>query len=153
MYAIQETLPAGVARANIGQGGNWDSANLKVKWGPFFDDMARTLTYTACGDGTLNGVGSFDGVSVPTTGPAALNACGGPAPIHQLTAVGVTNGLFGFLLNGPAGYSYIIQASSDLVNWLPVSTNTVRASGSNLITGATTTSQPRLFYRAVELTP
>jgi hypothetical protein len=74
-YAVEDTLEAGLTAVNISAGGAWDSANHKVKWGPFFDDSARTLTYEVTGpDGTyaVTGVGSFDGVSVPTTGDSSL---------------------------------------------------------------------------------
>jgi len=71
VYAVEETLPAGLTPANISNDGSWDSANRKVKWGPFFDHTARTLTYEVTGpDGAyaLAGVGSFDGSSATTTG-------------------------------------------------------------------------------------
>jgi hypothetical protein len=37
---------------------------------------------------------------------------------------GFSGGLFGFNLTGPAGKSVVIEASTDLVSWLPIWTNT-----------------------------
>jgi hypothetical protein len=43
-------------------------------------------------------------------------------------AVGKTN--FTFLLSGPAGSNYVLQVSTNLLNWTPVSTSTIPVSGS-----------------------
>ena len=62
-----------------------------------------------------------------------------------------TNGQFGFNLTGPAGQLVIVQASSDLVNWLPIWTNTF---GTTAISDILSFSEPQSgvysnrFYRA-----
>jgi hypothetical protein len=62
----------------------------------------------------------------------------------QIT-VGKTN--FAFLLSGPAGSNYVLQVSTNLLNWSSVGTSTIPVSGSvsvsNIISGYN-----RRFYRA-----
>ena len=38
---------------------------------------------------------------------------------------GFNGGQFGFNLSGPPGKSVVVEASSDLLNWLPLRTNTL----------------------------
>jgi hypothetical protein len=74
-----------------------------------------------------------------------IQTTNGGAP--TLSAAAVSGGNFLFTLNGSAG-SYVIQASSNLVTWLPLSTNTVGGSGSVSVTNAVG-SNPHRFFRAV----
>ncbi len=54
-YTVQEYLPNGVVPQDIGQAGQWDADTQTITWGPFTDTQSRTLTYSACGSGLLNG--------------------------------------------------------------------------------------------------
>ncbi|MDB6065209.1 MAG: hypothetical protein JWR26_1417, partial [Pedosphaera sp.] len=63
---------------------------------------------------------------------------------------GFTNGLFQVQLNGVAGRSYVLQASTNLVTWVPLSTNVPVASPFTL-SDPGATNYPRRFYRAVQL--
>ena len=49
VYAVEETLPAGLTPSGMNESGTWDAGNRKVKWGPFFDHTVRTLTYEVTG--------------------------------------------------------------------------------------------------------
>jgi hypothetical protein len=62
----------------------------------------------------------------------------------QIT-VGKTN--FTFLLSGPAGSNYVLQVSTNLLNWSPVSTSTIPVSGSINLSNATS-GYKQSFYRA-----
>jgi hypothetical protein len=53
---------------------------------------------------------------------------------------------FNFRLDGQAGASYAIYSSGDLLNWLPIQTNTLVGTSTNLRVEA---SDSQLFYRAV----
>ncbi|MBI5384240.1 MAG: cadherin-like domain-containing protein [Verrucomicrobia bacterium] len=76
VYAVQDQLPANwsVNAVSISEGGQFDTANHQIKWGPFFDSTSRVLTYQAIppagavGAFVFNGVGSFDGLPVVITG-------------------------------------------------------------------------------------
>jgi PA14 domain/Chitobiase/beta-hexosaminidase C-terminal domain len=61
-----------------------------------------------------------------------------------------SNGNFTLQLSGMPGKSYVLQASTNLVNWVPVSTNVPPATIQNLIDPGAT-NFPTRFYRAVQL--
>jgi hypothetical protein len=58
------------------------------------------------------------------------------------------SGNVSFLLTGSSGQSYILQNSSDLLNWNPFSTNFL--SGASILINDSTLGVPRRFYRALE---
>ena len=77
-YAVEDVPPTGWTVSGINEGGTWDDVNKKVKWGTWFDDTARTLTYNATppvgetGTKTFTGTGSFDGQDVDTGGDSQI---------------------------------------------------------------------------------
>lgn len=71
----------------------------------------------------------------------------GAAPAPVLSGLTLGHGAASFVLTGPAGNSYVIQSSTDLVKWTPLSTNTVSAGGSVQIADLNPGSTRR-FYRA-----
>jgi hypothetical protein len=75
-------------------------------------------------------------VNVTVTVPVILSA-------PQIT-VGKTN--FTFLLSGPAGSNYVLQVSTNLLNWTPDSTSTIPVSGTVNLTNAISGYNNR-FYR------
>ena len=76
-----------------------------------------------------------------------------PAESAQLTGMSMSNGVFQFTLNGPAGSEYVILASVDLANWIPILTNTIPVAGSLVISDMAAAQLPRRFYRAVPAGP
>ena len=73
----------------------------------------------------------------PSTDPILLSA-------PQLT---FSNTYFSFFLSGSPGSNYVLQSSTNLLNWSPLSTSTVPASGSVNLTNSTSGSKQR-YYRA-----
>jgi len=73
-WAAQDQPPAGWTVAAISHGGSFDPAAGLVKWGPFLDRTARTLSYivtpplTATGRQTFAGMLSVDGYVFQVTG-------------------------------------------------------------------------------------
>jgi len=73
-YAVEEEVEKGWEVIGITEGGFHDQYNHKVKWGPWFDDVARTLEYKLVapagfsGEIALNGVASFDGQNIGIKG-------------------------------------------------------------------------------------
>ena len=78
--ALEVQVPAGWMVTTISDDGAWDAAHRKIKWGPFFDDLSRTMTFQVrpaveSGGGKmrslrgglrsigLSGTVSFDGVN------------------------------------------------------------------------------------------
>ncbi len=68
-----------------------------------------------------------------------------PFPAPSLGAATLAGGQFTFNLTGVPGFSYVIEASSDLMNWLPLQTNTA-PSGFTVIN---TSSPAQQYFRAV----
>jgi hypothetical protein len=89
VYAVEDTVPDGWAVTNVSAGGRFDSANHKVKWGPFFDRTMPSLSYTITppgesrGPAAFSGEGSFDGVSVDTAGRLSLIVLANYAPVAR----------------------------------------------------------------------
>jgi hypothetical protein len=133
-YAVVETPPTGWTVRNLSHEGRWDEANRKIKWGPFFDATARTLTYEAVPGPASNGAadfagrGSFDGLGQVAEGPARMwtdGLNGGP----RLTfGTSLANGLALEIL-GDAGRRYEILISSDLIQWDSWQTLTLDSEG------------------------
>ena len=79
VYAVEELPPAGWTILEINEDGVWDDINKKVKWGPFFDDSTRVLTYKAIppagesGEKTFSGTTSSDGSDTPAV-PIIIDA-------------------------------------------------------------------------------
>lgn len=75
-YAVEDLPPEGwiVDPDSISDGGSIDPMNGKVKFGPFFDNQPRTLTYdvtaplSASGEAVFTGVVAVDGLSRPLEG-------------------------------------------------------------------------------------
>jgi uncharacterized delta-60 repeat protein len=61
VYAVQEQPPIHWMVTNISHGGVFDRATGKVKFGPYFDNTARTLTYDVFPPPGFTGVGQFAG--------------------------------------------------------------------------------------------
>jgi hypothetical protein len=70
--------------------------------------------------------------------PASL----GNASVHS-------DGSFTLVLTGQPEQSYVIQASTNLTSWIPVSTNTASGIGKFIFTDANVSSFGQRFYRAV----
>jgi hypothetical protein len=64
---------------------------------------------------------------------------------------GFTGGVFGFDVSGPPGASVVIQASTDLQNWIPLQTNLL-GSGLLYFSDSQSPANVRRFYRA-QLSP
>jgi hypothetical protein len=73
-----------------------------------------------------------------------------PIPAATLKAITrAASGKFSFQVAGVAGYKYVIQASSDLVHWSAVQTNTAPF----IFTDTNAATLPRCFYRTFHLLP
>ncbi len=115
VYALEESLLAGLTPYDITEGGTWDATNRKVKWGPFFDNAARTLSYSVSGVAgvyRLSGVGSYDGISLGTIGAATIDL----ASALRLSGLGI--GLSGqgltFTFSTEVGREYYIEFTDNL---------------------------------------
>jgi hypothetical protein len=115
---------------------NYAAANDYYDEIPQYDDSGDGIPHTdpvpAAGDGTFG---------------ASTYLC--PPPICTLTGMSLSNGVVRFVLNGNVASSYVVQVSSNLVSWLPFSTNSIPVGGWVLIADQNPPLHPRRFYRAV----
>jgi sugar lactone lactonase YvrE len=88
-YAIEELIPGGWSISNISDGGVYDSFNEVLKFGPFLDNLPRTLSYeiispaTETFDNTFYGIVSPDGGIVVISGDNMTIQCSShPADIN-----------------------------------------------------------------------
>ncbi len=94
--------------------------------------------------------GSGSGVNVlPGTDTAVNFSANTVVPPIILSAPQVNGNKtnFTFLLSGPSGSNFVLQASTNLLNWNPLSTSTIPVSGTIALSN-TTSGSSRRFYRA-----
>ena len=147
-YAVEDAVPAGWAITAISNGGEFDGASGRVKWGPFLDSLPRTLSYevtpprTTSGPASFAGVSSLDGVSVQVAGRQEL---GEGCRLHVGSQT--ISGQFHFTFNGRAGASFVFETSSDLITWTPWATVSNSHGGLWFITRIQPDT-PHRFFRA-----
>jgi hypothetical protein len=66
-----------------------------------------------------------------------------------VTSIAIANHRAQIIGSGQAGVVYVIQASTDLVNWQELGTAMAAANGSLLFEDSSTSSLPARFYRAL----
>jgi uncharacterized repeat protein (TIGR01451 family) len=75
----------------------------------------------------------------------------GLLPTHLAASTLKTNGSFQLTLTGQAGQTYVIQASTNLVNWVPIATNTLNVTGTYKYIDTNSPSFNQRYYRAAHL--
>jgi hypothetical protein len=81
----------------------------------------------------------FTGVVSAPAALAVMSSSGAGAP-------GFTGNQFGFGINGPAASTFVVEASTNLQTWLPLSTNTFGVGLFQFVDPASVTN-PIRFYR------
>ncbi len=94
----------------------------------------------------LDGAGNESDFSNETT---VMVTATNPSLAATLTSATLANGQFGFAVAGVVGRIYVIQASTDLINWIAVQTN---ASPFTFV-DADTASHSQRFYRTFSPAP
>lgn len=69
------------------------------------------------------------------------------APLHFTTQRALSNG-FHLTLLGPAGTNYLIEATTDLIDWVPLTTNRTQTGLLEYLDARPVASRPRQLYRA-----
>ncbi len=120
VYAVEDVIPERIGVTAINENGEFDSVNRKVKWGPWFDNQPRTLTYTLVpgsfsGTATLSGLASFDGTNVAIKGAREYTS-DGENPVGPPVIAPAYFG--GILITGTVGGVYVIEYSNDNITWI-----------------------------------
>jgi hypothetical protein len=159
VYAVEDAIPAGWTATNISDGGVYDALNRKVKWGPFFDDTLRMLTYDVVsplitpGLARFTGQGWFDTNAVMITGQRQSLQIGTPiipaASIANLQALG--NGSYRLSFPGINGAPYTVLASTNaalpMTSWTELGAATETAASQFGFTDSVATNSSQRFYR------
>ncbi|MBI4324317.1 MAG: immunoglobulin domain-containing protein, partial [Chloroflexi bacterium] len=124
--------------------------SLQWRWngGPLTGQTNATLTLTnfqAAQTGTYSVIAS-NYLGALTNDVATLTLA---EPLRLHSAAYLTNGTFRLLLSGDLSPRTVVQASSNLLNWLPVFTNLVPTAPIEVI-DAGASNHPLRFYRAVK---
>ncbi|GEM_PF-2049818 len=151
VYAVEDLPPLGWPVDAIDQGGWQDPVTGKIKWGPFFDQANRLLSYRVTpptnivSPGLFVGVAAFDRRGTVISGARQLNLVI-PAQLEVLQ-YSVDSGL-DLQLTGGEGEIYEIQKSTGLSNWSVwlVITNSPNPS---LVQDPGATNASHGFYRAL----
>lgn len=123
-YAVEEQTPPGWVVMSASDEAEIDSVNGTIRWGPFFDNQARVLTYQitppagASGFVQFSGLVSIDGEDVLIGGSQALNGSPVATPVTmRFESVTVQNQQLVLRLSGYSPGNNWIQASSDMKQW------------------------------------
>lgn len=127
----------------------WSGA---ADWQPFSFPLSagpHTLEWEYAKDGSLSeglDAAFLDNLSLPIA--VALNSS---SPAH-LTARQQTGGLVYLDLTGQTNQLYVVEASTNLQSWLPISTNVLSGGFARVLDSASASNRVR-FYRAVSPAP
>ena len=151
VYAVEDQVPPGSALLAVSHGGTYDSLNHKVKWGPFYDAGARELTYQVMPGTneaviTFKGVASFDALNVTIAGDRVVAVGAGGLPLRWVSSINHPQGP-AYFLSGDRDCAYVIEASTNFVDWLPLQTNITDNLGRYLFKPVQQ-SNAQFFYRA-----
>jgi len=128
---------------------SWNGSTNLNEVNPVANDWTNIqLVVSATGSNTVlqfgfeddDGCFGLDDISV-----VAYSVTSPPVILSAPQVTGKTN--FTFVLCGPAGSNYVLQVSTNLLSWSPVSTSTMPVSGSMTLTNAMS-GYNRRFYRA-----
>lgn len=146
---MEDQTPPGWEVLSISHGGNFDAANRKVKWGPLLDSGERTLSYDIVPNGTAGqfafvGTGSFDGINLSITNNRVVTI----ATILRWASADLNGATPCFVLTGRASGTYVIEVSTNLIQWQALQTISTDANGQYTLRPANPGTSPQRFYRA-----
>lgn len=123
---------------------SWNVGSLGTNAGAQLAIVVKTIAYA-----TVNNSAQVYSTSVdpnPDDDSASVTIEVAPVSIPVLSgSASETNGVFQFSITGTPGASYIIQSSTNLLNWIPVYTNLSPFT----FTDYSASNYPSRFYRAV----
>lgn len=159
-YAIEDRPPEGWAVTNISDDGVVCPVTHKIRWGLFQDNAARIISYqvvprpnwAAAAIARFSGVASFNGINVPITGQRTTRySAGTNSPLPVLSAMRLlSDGDRLITFRGEPGVFYVIEASTDLIEWKPLD-ELLNNDGVLQYIDASSENFDRRMYRAVPL--
>ena len=165
--ALLGTAPAGQDFGAVALGAHVDRVFTITNSGPgmLVGSLSVTAPFAVAGSSTYrlaanqaapitiryapSSPGQHGGSAVFTGGGGAACQLTGRCAEVRLTGLSFTHGQFSFCLNGPTNNLFVVQVSSNLVDWVPFLTNTIPPSGSMLTTNGVSPGLSQQFFRAV----
>lgn len=152
-YALEETPPIGFSVTNVTGAGVFCRETRKIRWGLFSDLEPRTLSYqlvaltNSPSIARFNGVVSCNGINQPVTGQRETRRATHltAAKLDGVKTLSDGNRLLTF--SGEPGIDYVLEASSDLLDWQPIAE--LLNSDGNLQFIDPSTNEVIKFYRAL----
>jgi hypothetical protein len=140
LYAAGNFTMAGTGDANCIA--KWNGSS----WSPLGSGTDRPVYALAVSDSDLYAGGDFTTAGGKVSGYAARAIIFPPAIVFRGGAAAFTNKQFHFSITGASGQSVILQASTNLLSWLPLQTNVL---GTNLLDfiDPESTNLPARYYR------
>lgn len=131
-FAVEEEPPAGWLIRYVSSDGRVDSTTRKIRWGPFFGNETRTLTYeltpmTADARAGFTGYASFDGASSRMDGVVFIYPPGVVPP--ATLAVLPNSGGLTIRITGQPGSEVTVEGSADFAQWQSLPAVQIGASG------------------------
>jgi hypothetical protein len=151
-YMVEEFLPAGFSPLNISALGSWVATNRTISWGPYWDGLARSFSYTLVppaefsGTAALSGEALLFGATAATGGDGTVTVGAPPVP-PTLGMIKVAPGLFGVSVTGEIGRLYRVDAIENLGSgaWTPLVTISLTQSPFTFV-DLDSTTKPKRFY-------
>jgi uncharacterized repeat protein (TIGR01451 family) len=155
---VSDNLPSGVtfvSATNTQGSANHNASQLTWNIGTLATNAGAQLTLIVK-PGSLGTYLNSASVNASTPDPnpddalasAGVNVIAG-APPRLTNTVVQAGGKFQFTINGQSGQEYIVQASTNLINWVPVYTNPPPFNSPFTFTNSNTSAYPDQFYRVV----
>ncbi len=152
-YALEEVPPIGFAVTNVSDGGVFCRETRKIRWGVFSDKDPRTLSYqllaftNSPNIAKFAGVISCNGINQRITGQRETRRATTitSATLHGIKTLSDGNRLLTF--SGEAGVNYVLEETTDLVDWKPIAE--LLNSDGTLQYIDLSTNEVNKFYRAV----
>jgi hypothetical protein len=124
--AVEEAVPAGWQVSRISDGGVFDAESRRVRWGLFFGDDTRRLTYEltppagAASAERLKGVASFDGDLIVIDGEWSAGAVDETTELRMIGPRRNAYGRMRFQVQAPLDQAFVVESSTDLQRWSEV---------------------------------
>ena len=131
---VTNILPPGVTYVSASRAVTVNGSSVICNFGTIANGGTATLVLTNIGPATAGNftnfvtIGSAQADLNPDNNStnAVVNVLGLPA---LTSSVVITNANFQFSFYGQAGYTYIVDGSTNLINWIPLWTNSVQVNG------------------------
>lgn len=124
--AVEETVPNGWRVREVSDDGRYEPETRRIRWGLFYGETPRRLTYlaspledAAC-TGTFEGFASFDGKDVEIQGVRHAGASDESTRLRIAGSHRSANGKLRFRVEAPVDQVFVVEATSDLATWTEI---------------------------------